>query len=45
LALGRGIVEACKSAKEFVTASIIGGLDLGAGVGPVNPGWSRRSSD
>lgn len=45
LAVGRGIVEACKSAKEFVTASIVGGLDLGAGVGPVNPGWSRQSSD
>jgi hydroxymethylpyrimidine kinase/phosphomethylpyrimidine kinase len=42
LARGKDIVESCRSAKEFVTAAIVGGLDVGAGVGPVNPGWSRR---
>jgi hydroxymethylpyrimidine/phosphomethylpyrimidine kinase len=45
LALGAGVVEACSSAKAFVTAAIVGGLDIGSGVGPVNPGWSRRSAD
>lgn len=42
LARGKGLLEACTSAKQFVTSAIIAGLDLGAGVGPVNPGWSRR---
>jgi hydroxymethylpyrimidine/phosphomethylpyrimidine kinase len=42
LARGKDLVEACRSAKEFVTGAIVAGLDVGAGVGPVNPGWSRR---
>ena len=42
LARGKELLEACRSAKDFVTAAIVAGLDVGAGVGPVNPGWSRR---
>ena len=42
LAKGEDIIDACVSAKEFVTNAIVGGLGIGAGVGPVNPGWSRR---
>jgi hydroxymethylpyrimidine/phosphomethylpyrimidine kinase len=42
LAKGSVLVDACVSAKEFVTSAILGGLDVGAGVGPVNPGWSHR---
>ena len=45
LALGKAVLDACRSAKEFVTAAIIAGLDVGAGVGPVNPGWSRRRTE
>ena len=43
LARGKDILAACKSAKEFVTAAIVGGPDVGSGVGPVNPGWSRKT--
>jgi hydroxymethylpyrimidine/phosphomethylpyrimidine kinase len=42
LAKGSVLVDACVSAKEFVTSAILGGLEVGAGVGPVNPGWSHR---
>ena len=31
--------EACVTAKRFVERAIAAGLDLGSGVGPVNPGW------
>ena len=41
LALGRSPEDACRTAKRFVERAIAGGLDLGAGVGPVNPGWAR----
>lgn len=41
LALGRAPADACRTAKRFVERAIAGGLDLGAGVGPVNPGWAR----
>ncbi len=44
LARGENVLDACESAKEFVTAAIVAGLDIGAGVGPVNPGWSRRQT-
>ena len=40
LARGRGIEDACATAKRFVERAIAGGLDLGAGIGPVNPGWA-----
>ncbi|HEX4862829.1 MAG TPA: bifunctional hydroxymethylpyrimidine kinase/phosphomethylpyrimidine kinase, partial [Acidimicrobiales bacterium] len=42
LARGTSLREACRTAKDFVTSAIVAGLDVGAGVGPVNPGWSRR---
>jgi hydroxymethylpyrimidine/phosphomethylpyrimidine kinase len=41
LARGRDAEVACHTAKRFVEAAIAGGLELGAGVGPVNPGWGR----
>ena len=44
LARRENILDACTSAKEFVTAAIVAGPDLGAGVGPVNPGWSRHNT-
>ena len=43
LARGRTAEEACRTAKRFVERAIAGGLDLGGGVGPVNPGWARSS--
>ncbi|MEA2931519.1 MAG: hydroxymethylpyrimidine/phosphomethylpyrimidine kinase, partial [Actinomycetota bacterium] len=39
LARGMEPVDACIAAKRFVEKAIAAGLDLGAGVGPVNPGW------
>ena len=39
LARGRTPVEACVTAKRFVERAIAAGLELGSGVGPVNPGW------
>ena len=41
LARGRTPEEACRTAKRFVEGAIAGGLELGTGVGPVNPGWGR----
>ena len=41
LARGRSPEEACRTGKRFVERAIGAGLDLGAGVGPVNPGWAR----
>ncbi|MDQ1375277.1 MAG: hydroxymethylpyrimidine/phosphomethylpyrimidine kinase, partial [Actinomycetota bacterium] len=41
LARGMEPVDACVAAKRFVEKAIVAGLDLGAGVGPVNPGWER----
>jgi hydroxymethylpyrimidine kinase/phosphomethylpyrimidine kinase len=43
LARGRTPEEACRTAKRFVERAIAGGLELGSGVGPVNPGWARPS--
>lgn len=39
LAKGAALSDACSEAKSFVTEAIKAGLDVGAGVGPVNPGW------
>ena len=39
LAKGKSLQRSCVEAKDFVTESIRAGLDIGAGVGPVNPGW------
>jgi hydroxymethylpyrimidine/phosphomethylpyrimidine kinase len=41
MALGAALEDACRSAKQFVTRAIAAGLDIGGGVGPVNPGWCR----
>ncbi len=40
LARGRAVEQACVTAKRFVERAIAGGLALGAGIGPVNPGWA-----
>jgi hydroxymethylpyrimidine/phosphomethylpyrimidine kinase len=41
LARGRTPTEAAVTAKRFVTRAIEAGVQLGAGPGPVDPGWSR----
>jgi len=40
LARGMDPADACVAAKRFVEKAIAAGVELGAGVGPVNPGWS-----
>jgi hydroxymethylpyrimidine/phosphomethylpyrimidine kinase len=40
LAQGRDPIDACGRAKRFVTGAIEAGFRLGAGPGPVDPGWS-----
>jgi hydroxymethylpyrimidine/phosphomethylpyrimidine kinase len=40
LARGVGLVQAVEGAKDFVTAAIAAGVDLGAGPGPVSPSGS-----
>lgn len=40
LARGEGLVQAVEGAKEFVTAAIAAGVQLGAGPGAVNPSGS-----
>lgn len=42
-ARGLDVVEAVRAAKEFVTGAIRHGLDIGAGIGPVDPGWRRKA--
>ncbi|HVE47690.1 MAG TPA: bifunctional hydroxymethylpyrimidine kinase/phosphomethylpyrimidine kinase [Acidimicrobiales bacterium] len=42
LARGMDPVDACVAAKHFCQRAIAAGVDLGAGVGPVNPGWARE---
>jgi hydroxymethylpyrimidine kinase/phosphomethylpyrimidine kinase len=39
LARGMDPIDACIAGKAFVTGAIRGGVPLGRGVGPVNPGW------
>lgn len=41
LARGMDPADACVAGKRFVERAIAAGLELGAGVGPVNPGWGR----
>jgi hydroxymethylpyrimidine/phosphomethylpyrimidine kinase len=41
LARGMDPADACVAGKRFVERSIAGGLELGRGVGPVNPGWEH----
>ena len=43
LARGMEPVDACIAGKRFVERAIAAGVEIGAGVGPVNPGWSRSS--
>ncbi len=42
LASGHLLTAACEGAKEFVAQSIAAGVEIGRGVGPVNPGWRTR---
>lgn len=41
LARGMEPDDACIAAKHFIEKAIAAGLELGGGVGPVNPGWER----
>ena len=41
LARGMEPADACVAGKRFVERAIAAGVELGAGVGPVNPGWER----
>ncbi len=41
LARGMDPPDACLAAKRFVERAIAAGVELGRGVGPVNPGWAR----
>jgi hydroxymethylpyrimidine/phosphomethylpyrimidine kinase len=43
LAQGRDVVDAVGQAKEYVTGAIAHGFPLGAGIGPVDHAWRRRS--
>jgi hydroxymethylpyrimidine/phosphomethylpyrimidine kinase len=43
LARGMDPADACVAAKHFVERAIAAGVQLGKGVGPVNPGWSRTN--
>jgi hydroxymethylpyrimidine/phosphomethylpyrimidine kinase len=42
LALGEDVPEAVRLAKAYVTGAIRSGFALGAGIGPVDHGWSTR---
>lgn len=41
LARGMDPADACVAAKRFIERAIAAGVELGGGVGPVNPGWER----
>jgi hydroxymethylpyrimidine/phosphomethylpyrimidine kinase len=41
LARGMDPADACVAGKHFVERAIAAGVELGAGVGPINPGWER----
>jgi hydroxymethylpyrimidine/phosphomethylpyrimidine kinase len=41
LAKGMDPADACVAGKRFVERAIAAGVELGGGVGPVNPGWER----
>lgn len=45
LALGDGLLDAVRAAKDFVTGAIRRGIRIGKGFGPVNPGWNLRPGD
>lgn len=44
LARGMDPVDACVAAKHFVEGAIAAGIELGSGVGPVNPGRRHNSA-
>jgi hydroxymethylpyrimidine/phosphomethylpyrimidine kinase len=44
LARGMDPPDACVAAKHFIERAIAAGVELGGGVGPVNPGWERDLS-
>jgi hydroxymethylpyrimidine/phosphomethylpyrimidine kinase len=44
LARGDDLVTAVGKAKAFVTEAIRGALEIGAGIGPVNPSWNLNRS-
>lgn len=44
LARGMEPADACVAAKHFIEKAIAAGVELGSGVGPVNPGWGRSSN-
>ena len=41
LARGMDPADACVAARHFCQRAIAAGVELGGGVGPVNPGWER----
>ena len=41
LARGMEPDDACVAAKHFIEKAIAAGVEIGGGVGPVNPGWER----
>ena len=43
LAKGMDPADACVAARQFCARSIGAGIALGAGVGPVDPGWERAA--
>lgn len=44
LARGMEPDDACVAAKHFIEKAIAAGVELGGGVGPVNPGWERSAT-
>jgi hydroxymethylpyrimidine/phosphomethylpyrimidine kinase len=44
LARGMDPADACVAARHFCQRAIASGVALGAGVGPVNPGWARAGA-
>jgi hydroxymethylpyrimidine/phosphomethylpyrimidine kinase len=42
LARGDGLVAAVRAGKAFVTGAIRGALEIGQGIGPVDPSWRTR---
>lgn len=42
LATGGSLAEGCALAKDFVAGAIAAGVDVGRGVGPIDPGWQAR---
>jgi hydroxymethylpyrimidine/phosphomethylpyrimidine kinase len=43
LARGMEPADACVAAKRFVERAIAASVELGAGTGPVDPGWEQRA--